>query len=304
MLIHRAANLATTKRKGQPPKNNNYSKEIKEKIKKRRQLRKVWQNTGYPNDKTAFNKFSAELKNLINNEENGKIQNMLSSLDPTADTNYSLWKVTKNMKRPKTHIPAVNNNKGGWARSDPEKATTFAKHFSNVFNPHPESCREHTEEVINCLESPNQMCSPLQSTSPKEIFQEIKKLKEGKAPGYDYIDAKLLKKFPYKAVMKLVHIFNACLRLEHFPGQWKIAQIIMIPKPGKPLEQTNSYRPISLLPVIGKLFERILLNRIKVHLNSINSDSVKVMGQSNKFTVLSTLLAEVWKISYTALQCF
>lgn len=269
MLIHRAACLATTKRKGQPPKNNSYPKEIKEKIKTRRQLRKVWQNTGYPNDKTAFNKFSDELKKLINNEENDKIQNMLSNLDPTVDTNYSLWKVTKNMKRPKTHIPAVNNNKGGWARSDQEKATTFAEHLSNVFNPHPESCHKHTEEVINYLESPNQMCSPLRSTSPKEIFQEIKKLKEGKAPGYDYIDATLLKKLPYKAVMKLVHIFNASLRFEFFPGQWKIAQIIMIPKPGKPLEQPNSYRPISLLPVIGKLFERILLNRMKVHLNTI-----------------------------------
>lgn len=114
---------------------------------------------------------------------------MLSNLDPTADTNYSLWKVTTNIKRPKTHIPAVNNNKGGWARSDLEKATTFAEHLSNVFNPHPESCREHTEEIKNYLESPNQICLPLQSTSPKEIFQEIKNLKEGKAPGYDHIDA-------------------------------------------------------------------------------------------------------------------
>lgn len=38
---------------------------------------------------------------------------------------------------------------------------------------------------------------------------------------------------------------------------------IMIPKPGKPLEDRTSYRPISLLPIISKLFERLLLVRLK-----------------------------------------
>jgi hypothetical protein len=44
---------------------------------------------------------------------------------------------------------------------------------------------------------------------------------------------------------------------------WKFAQIIMIPIPGKTANEVNPYRPISLLPVTSKLFERILLNRIR-----------------------------------------
>jgi len=46
------------------------------------------------------------------------------------------------------------------------------------------------------------------------------------------------------------------------PSIWKHAQIILIHKLGKPPETPSSYRPISLLPVLGKLFEKLLLKRI------------------------------------------
>jgi len=36
----------------------------------------------------------------------------------------------------------------------------------------------------------------------------------------------------------------------------------MIQKPGKPVELAESYRPISLLPVLSKLFEKLLLSRL------------------------------------------
>ena len=62
--------------------------------------------------------------------------------------------------------------------------------------------------------------------------------------------------------MKLTHLFNAALRLRYVPMQWKIAEVIMIPKPGKPPEDRTSYRPISLLPCISKLFEKLLLQRL------------------------------------------
>jgi hypothetical protein len=48
----------------------------------------------------------------------------------------------------------------------------------------------------------------------------------------------------------------------YFPVHWKVAQIIMIPKPGKPLEEASSCRPISLLPVLSKIFEKAKLKRL------------------------------------------
>jgi len=52
------------------------------------------------------------------------------------------------------------------------------------------------------------------------------------------------------------------LRLCNFPVQRKYAQIIMIAKSGKPPTEASSYRPIRLLPVLSKVFERLLLLRL------------------------------------------
>ena len=52
------------------------------------------------------------------------------------------------------------------------------------------------------------------------------------------------------------------LRLHYFPLIWKISIITMVAKAGKPPTKVSSYRPISLLPLLSKLFEKILLQRL------------------------------------------
>jgi hypothetical protein len=81
-------------------------------------------------------------------------------------------------------------------------------------------------------------------------------------PGYDLITGKVLKELPRKAVVLLTTIHNSILRLGHFPLQWKYTLVFMIAKPGKPPQQPNSYRPIGLLPLLSKIFEKLLITRI------------------------------------------
>jgi hypothetical protein len=63
-------------------------------------------------------------------------------------------------------------------------------------------------------------------------------------------------------IQYLTQIFNAVMLTGHFSAQWKVAQIILILKPGKPPNDPRSYRPISLLPILSKVFEKLLLNRL------------------------------------------
>jgi hypothetical protein len=46
--------------------------------------------------------------------------------------------------------------------------------------------------------------------------------------------------------------------------------VIMIPKPGKPPHESTSYRPISLLPIMLKLFEKLLLKKLKLIIEDKN----------------------------------
>jgi hypothetical protein len=90
----------------------------------------------------------------------------------------------------------------------------------------------------------------------------ISTLNPNKAPGYDNITAVILKQLPRKGQMTLLYILNAILRLNYWPRSFKVAQIIMILKQCKNPANVTSYRPISLLPLISKVVEKLLLNNL------------------------------------------
>lgn len=96
----------------------------------------------------------------------------------------------------------------------------------------------------------------------EELVTVAKGLKAKKAPGPDGIPNVALKSaiqaFPnwFKAVME------KCLDEGNFPDQWKVQKLVLLPKPGKPPGDPSSYRPICLLDTLGKLLERIILNRL------------------------------------------
>jgi len=96
----------------------------------------------------------------------------------------------------------------------------------------------------------------------------IKYLNPKKVLGYDLITNKILQKVPEMGIKYIIQLCNRVLRGGFFPSQWKVTQIIMIQKPGKPTELAESYRPISLHLVLSKLFEKFLLTRISIIIES------------------------------------
>lgn len=262
----------TRPQKTSTQKFNAYPRFIKEKILEKRKYRKIWQRTRYPSDKRILNKVTRELKEMINDVKNKSMQSYLTGLGATKECNYSLWKATNKFKRPIVQIPPIRNGNGGWARSDDEKASVFGEHLHAVFKPLPTLNNQHDLQVSNFLEAATQLCIPLKGVSYTEVKVEIKGLQKGKSPGYDQIDETILSNLPKKGIMAIKYILDACIKIEYFPSQWKIATVIMINKPGKPPTDPTSYRPISLLPIIGKILERLILKRMKSFLPNIIPD--------------------------------
>jgi hypothetical protein len=150
-----------------------------------------------------------------------------------------------------------------WARSDKEKTEIFAGDLSKVFTPNENHPDQEIEDDITTL--PRNIL-PIKLLSPKEIKEEIGFLNIKKATGIDKITAQMLKELPKKGLVVLTYIFNAMLRINYWPKQLKTAEIILIPKPGKDPKELMSYRPMSLLSTVNKIFEKLLLRRINTDL--------------------------------------
>jgi hypothetical protein len=73
-------------------------------------------------------------KKLQNNNKNDYIQTFLQGLTPTESIDYSLSKVTKQLKQVKKKS-ALRTSQGTWAKSNIKKAHAFTEHL--VFRPHP-----------------------------------------------------------------------------------------------------------------------------------------------------------------------
>lgn len=265
-LIHEAAALSTpvVETTGNNRNRVLISAEIQALIRNKRRLRRIWQSSRSPIDKRIFNRSSSELKSRIREFKNEETSNFLKNLNVHVSKNdeHCLWNATKYLKRPiKRNIP-IKDIHGNWCRSDKNKAEAYSKFLENTFQPFIFNSNEDVTEIEEFLDCPCQMDLPIPHIPPQEVQKEIKLLNNKKTPGYDQITAIVAKTLPKKGILLLTLIFNNILRLHHFPNQWKYAEVIMVPKPNKPENIISSYRPISLLTMFSKLFERIFLRRL------------------------------------------
>ena len=100
----------------------------------------------------------------------------------------------------------------------------------------------------------------LEPTSNIEILNIISDLKN-KGPGWDSVTAHIIKKSPNVIVDLLTHMVNLSISQGVFPKELKIAKVFPLFKAGDNRLMSN-YRPISVLPVFSKIFEKIMYSRI------------------------------------------
>ena len=106
-------------------------------------------------------------------------------------------------------------------------------------------------------------------TDEEEIFKIVRTLKSGRSTGYDGISMNLLKKVITYIIAPLTYIFNLSISTGKCPNSLKIAKVIPIYKKDDPSLLTN-YRPISILPSISKILEKIIYKRLYIFLNVNN----------------------------------
>ncbi|GFV37964.1 RNA-directed DNA polymerase from mobile element jockey [Trichonephila clavipes] len=143
----------------------------------------------------------------------------------------------------------------GMAYSDFEKAEAFKDTLEVTFqeNAEPYSDQKFESLVNHYFGNFNTHTPPL--TSPLEVRGIIKKLPNRKSPVPDQIPNIAFKYLPINAITHLTKMYNRCLINCHFPTQWKISNVVMLPKIGQNHKFTQGFRPISLLNCTAKIFE-------------------------------------------------
>ena len=106
-----------------------------------------------------------------------------------------------------------------------------------------------------------------------EVEDSICRVRSRKSPGMDGMTGEMCKSI-WKAIPEYLEaIFGKCISEGHFPGAWKCARVVVLLKsPDRVRSNPRSYRGISLLPVLGKVLERVMVNRLKEDANESTSE--------------------------------
>ena len=117
-----------------------------------------------------------------------------------------------------------------------------------------------------------------------EMAKAIAGLKDGKAPGGDGIPAEVWKHGGDNLFSRLHQLITNAWEVGSVPQAWKDASIVTIYKKGDRTDCGN-YRGISLLSIAGKIFARILLNRLSTHITPEVVPETQCGFRGNRSTV-------------------
>jgi ribonuclease HI/exonuclease III len=228
---------------------------LRRKAKKKCELHPTTENVREMRKKTA------EAKYMIQKSKKDSWQKYVSTL--SSDTPIGeVWKKIKAIKSQRvTSIINIKEN-GKFLETNEQKANAFGQCFqesgklNNISCPNDieESIKEATEEY----DSNQNFNKPFSSG---ELLQSIKALKNT-SPGHDNIPNSFLKNLQVQLLEEMLNLFNTSWMSGMVPEAWKVGIIIPILKPTKDKYLTVSYRPITLLSTIGKLFEKMICRRL------------------------------------------
>ena len=267
-IIHFAANEAKPSQNDHLTVNRHFpytSPHIQHLKNVKKNARRLWESTKYPPHKTNYNRASLELKKALQEKKAQEKRSELQQLDASDGT---LWRKTRALTKTPNQIPPLKYQTR-WYSSPEEKATLFADLLVEQFSPNPSSTPDFHSQIVADIDEPLQLSIFKTFFTPAQVRNAIERSPTKKAPGFDKITQKHLKHLPRKTLVLLTQIFNAILRTTHFPSKWKHAKVTMIPKPQKQAKDPKGYRPISLLSIFSKLFERLLLPKLLEFLGPI-----------------------------------
>ena len=227
-------------------------------------------------------KFSEYLKRLVNEFK---------------DNPKRFWAYVKCLKASRKTSPVLVHG-NVTATTDKERAELLNRAFATKF----------TQPCVGTLPvAPQFDLSPLSEFGVSEgaVLRILESVKTNKACGPDGISARIVRECANELVAPLTLLFRQSLAQGTFPDKWKEANIVPIHKKGSTKEAAN-YRSVSLLPLFGKVLERIVCDILFTHVRtSLSEEQHGFIPHRSCETNLATLVGAGWQAisNGTQLDC-
>lgn len=226
------------------------------KICTRRKREKLWKYRMFPNEdnKNDYKTYSNRLKRVIKQTQRAQNEyNIINSENKSKET----WRI---INKCKVQHPTEEIKKIKVSDQFIQNPLDIAEAFNNFYIDEVHTVSERNLKTTeSCTKNiPNREKSVfLSNTEPRDIYKIIMNLKNTNSTGYDKICTKVIKYVATIISPVLSYIINLCIEHGIFPTDLKISIV-------KPLfkkvdrEQMGYYRPVALIPIFSKIFEKVI----------------------------------------------
>ena len=242
-------------------------------------------------------------------EEYKKFRNLLTRTKFIAEDSYyrekmieygqdkaKTWRlineISKRKRKNKTSIACLKGNNGKTLHDKREISNCLNSHFSSIGkNMAKEIDDLNLPDLKDPLEYISHKLSSLVTLSETDIPEIVKLISDlnKKKGNFDQISNKVIKSSCSVIAPFLVNLFNLCLKTGIFPECFKTAKVKPLFKGGD-RQDPISYRPISLLPSLGKILEKVISIRLLHYFNDFDLFSQYQFGFREGFTTEFAIL--------------
>nr|CAI5842028.1 unnamed protein product [Callosobruchus analis] len=216
--------------------------------------------------KHMYNILHAQYKKLIVETKKAAYAEMINRSDNKAK---SIWRIVN-------HERNMNNKTESLKEISANEFNIF---FSNIINEIVASLNVNPtiqrEIILNIAASPVSFF--LEPVTENDILTAISGMKVSNSfDVYDF-NSIILRRVKSLLARPLAYLFNHCISSGKFPEPFKLSRAVPIFKKGDPAE-LNNYRPVSIIPYLGKIFEIIISQRLHKYLEKYNLFSNNQFG--------------------------
>ena len=230
-------------------------------MKKKETTRRKAKKSGHLSHWEKFRDLRRSCKALIKKKRNEFFQSLPQLMKSNTKKFWSVFKSVSKTSNFPSKMSWCHDEINLTADTPEGIANLLNNYFYSMFKP-PLSQEEYDDHLVNNMDFIKTI-SDIDITT-NEVRYVLLSLDISKATDPDNIPAVLLKYCAPYISSSLSNLFNKSLKLGRIPAAWKISNIVPIPKSGLLKEVTN-YRPISLLGIVSKVFERCIDNRLIDH---------------------------------------